>query len=629
MAAVTTHVSLFFFSLLFFKFLHLTWLQGGGGGPIEDDVTGLLVRSTATRWAKGSILTVDAGVHLAGIARIMDAHLDRAIQYEARESSPSNAGGSRSGPDFFSQVTGPSAMPQIQAEGPRLVMTSGPFKDLLLPHKSAKANALYFLRHLVSTYLITHTHLDHVSGFAINSAGFQGTSRTKRVAALSEAIDALKAHVFNDKLWPNLTDEEGGVGLVSFQRLTDGGNPALGEGNGRGYIEACDGLAVKAWKISHGKGTKPVASHSSFNPDFSFAQAGSERRGSRSSQPLSPGYRRKSATHSDMSQFGTAPEPSVTESTAFFILDEHSRDEILIFGDVEPDSISISPRSFRVWNDAAPKIVSGLLKAIFLECSFDDSQPDELLFGHLNPRHFVAELSVLADKVHTLRTASSPPSHLAPAAYSDAPTRKRKHDPGLRSSNVGGPEPQRGRTRSPVFNRKATRSSASPAARTQSGQQPPSQLSQEQHYSSDGPAVDEDPIFPHHLKNRPFSPKAKDPPSSSPLSSSAPAIGPGVGATTNKQGSNERKPKQGRQGRGRAGGSSSDSGQGNGSGSGPAWGGSRPLAGIKVVVIHVKDTMRDGPPATEVVLGQIREHAELVGLGCEVVVARQGEELYL
>ena len=39
---------------------------------------------------------------------------------------------------------------------------------------------------------------------------------------------------------------------MTFQRLAEGGNIALGEGSSRGYIEVCDGLGVKGFKVSHG-----------------------------------------------------------------------------------------------------------------------------------------------------------------------------------------------------------------------------------------------------------------------------------------------------------------------------------------------------------------------------------------
>lgn len=70
---------------------------------------------------------------------------------------------------------------------------------------------------------------------------------------------------------------------------------------------------------------------------------------------------------------------------------------------MEPDSISSNPRNKQVWIDAAPKIAAGKLKGIFIECSYDDSRPDEMLFGHLNPRYVIEELEVLAAEVERYR----------------------------------------------------------------------------------------------------------------------------------------------------------------------------------------------------------------------------------
>lgn len=70
------------------------------------------------------------------------------------------------------------------------------------------------------------------------------------------------------------------------------------------------------------------------------------------------------------------------------------------------DSISLSPRNFEVWNAAAKKIFERKLRAVFIECSFDNCQPDAYLFGHLNPRHLYDELTILATQVVALREES-------------------------------------------------------------------------------------------------------------------------------------------------------------------------------------------------------------------------------
>jgi hypothetical protein len=70
-----------------------------------------------------------------------------------------------------------------------------------------------------------------------------------------------------------------------------------------------------------------------------------------------------------------------------------------MFGDVEPDSLSALPRTHIVWAEAAPKIAQGILSGIFIECSYNDSQRDAVLFGHLAPRHLIKELETLAEMV--------------------------------------------------------------------------------------------------------------------------------------------------------------------------------------------------------------------------------------
>lgn len=97
---------------------------------------------------------------------------------------------------------------------------------------------------------------------------------------------------------------------------------------------------------------------------------------------------------------------TTVESSAFFLRDYRTGNEIIVFGDVEPDSVSLEPHNRRVWDTAAPKVASGKLRAIFIECSYNDSVDDAYLYGHLCPRHLVAELTVLASKVVETRETS-------------------------------------------------------------------------------------------------------------------------------------------------------------------------------------------------------------------------------
>ncbi len=82
------------------------------------------------------------------------------------------------------------------------------------------------------------------------------------------------------------------------------------------------------------------------------------------------------------------------QSTAFLV---RSNDNyILYLGDTGPDEIEKSSNLHLLWEAIAPLIKSKQLKAIFVETSFPDEQPDRLLFGHLTPRWLMKEMDDLA-----------------------------------------------------------------------------------------------------------------------------------------------------------------------------------------------------------------------------------------
>lgn len=187
------------------------------------------------------------------------------------------------------------ATPTSVSNGP--IRRPSPFIGANLPCKTPRANAVYITRELVSTYLITHPHLDHLSGFIINTAAFTQTGCPKRLASLPSTIEAIKTHIFNDVIWPNLSDEESGVGLVTYQRLPIA---ALD------YVEISKGLSVQAWPISHGHCMNTHSHRGS-------TSEGAER---------SPG--------------GSIRKVCVYDSAVYFIRDEATKKEVMMWGDVEP-----------------------------------------------------------------------------------------------------------------------------------------------------------------------------------------------------------------------------------------------------------------------------------------------------
>ncbi|KAJ6779355.1 hypothetical protein PWT90_04020 [Aphanocladium album] len=502
---------------------------GAGGGPQESNVTAFLVRSIEQDWRKGSIVAVDAGVHLSAITRLIE------------EATPS------------------------PTPSPPFTLTSGPFAGLRLPHSTASANAAHVTRSLVDTYLITHPHLDHISGFVINTAGLPGT-RPKKLAALPSTIQAFKTHIFNNVIWPNLSDENNGAGLLTYLRLVEGGSPALGDGEGKGYLEVCDGLQVKTWSVSHGhcmekhshRGSSASNPSTRYGSHDASSYSYTPRRDTYGTPHIQPMSRAHSLVNQNSFTSGSSPRLSnevericVYDSSAYFIQEQTTRREILIFGDVEPDSVSLSPRNLHIWQEAAPKIATGSLSAIFIECSYDDSQSNDRLYGHLKPVFVIEELKALAAEVEVARKLRALES------------KKRKR--------VSISEEGRDRGRNSVPRKSA-------------------------------PTV-EDPVSPKSLKP---SMRATDVVMKTTDGTDTPHI-----ATPTEELSLH------------------DTNFGAMTLPPAATSSPRPLRGLKVVIIHVKENLSDGPAPGDVILKQLEEYEEEAQLGCEFVISKSGQSFYL
>jgi cAMP phosphodiesterase len=82
-------------------------------------------------------------------------------------------------------------------------------------------------------------------------------------------------------------------------------------------------------------------------------------------------------------------------STAFLVKNKGSY--LLYLGDTGADELEKSQNLKTLWQTVAPLIKNHQLKAIMIEVSFPNEQPDKSLFGHLTPRLLMKELNVLAD----------------------------------------------------------------------------------------------------------------------------------------------------------------------------------------------------------------------------------------
>lgn len=82
------------------------------------------------------------------------------------------------------------------------------------------------------------------------------------------------------------------------------------------------------------------------------------------------------------------------------ILVSNSQGEsVLYLGDTGADRIEKTDHLHQLWTAIAPLISNKKLKAILIEVSFDNRQPDDKLFGHLTPNLLNEELKNLAKVV--------------------------------------------------------------------------------------------------------------------------------------------------------------------------------------------------------------------------------------
>lgn len=103
------------------------------------------------------------------------------------------------------------------------------------------ADAETVLKKYIKGYLISHPHLDHISGMIINSVD----DTVKHVYAMEHSIGVMKAHCFNWQSWPNLAND-GNVPALNkyrYQQLAEGAELPVAETE----------MSVQAFALSHSK----------------------------------------------------------------------------------------------------------------------------------------------------------------------------------------------------------------------------------------------------------------------------------------------------------------------------------------------------------------------------------------
>ena len=82
------------------------------------------------------------------------------------------------------------------------------------------------------------------------------------------------------------------------------------------------------------------------------------------------------------------------ESTAFLL--KFKENYLLYLGDTGADSLEKAGNLHDLWQEVGPLVSAKKLKAIFMEVSYPDDQPNNQLFGHLTPYLLMQEMGALA-----------------------------------------------------------------------------------------------------------------------------------------------------------------------------------------------------------------------------------------
>ena len=128
-------------------------------------------------------------------------------------------------------------------------------------------------------------------------------------------------------------------------------------------------------------------------------------------QPMEPGSE-VSIGNTEMQVQAFPLSHSNLTSTAYLV---QSNDRyILYLGDTGADEIEKSQNMHNLWQAIAPLVKTKKLKAIMIEVSFPNEQPDKTLFGHLTPKWLMAEMGVLSQLAGSLKGLNVVVTHLKP-----------------------------------------------------------------------------------------------------------------------------------------------------------------------------------------------------------------------
>ncbi|UOQ82926.1 MULTISPECIES: MBL fold metallo-hydrolase [Hymenobacter] len=112
------------------------------------------------------------------------------------------------------------------------------------------------------------------------------------------------------------------------------------------------------------------------------------------------------------------------QSAAFLV--RHGSSYLLYLGDTGADAVEQSQNLRTVWQAVQPLIKAHQLKAIFIEASYPNTQPEKQLFGHLTPALLMQEMDALGQLTGPAALRGLPViiTHLKPSPGNEALIKK-------------------------------------------------------------------------------------------------------------------------------------------------------------------------------------------------------------
>jgi len=296
-------------------------ILGGSGGPFENSTQCFMLRSTHNT-RDTQLRCVDGGVVLGSIATMLRLDKNTKVVESLYENEE----------EPIEKYVDNTMLPQLVRGFPQII-TSRLRGNIL-----QQAMELY---QKIGEYYITHPHMDHIAGMIMNSPAIYEPSvlSKKYVKGLPFTIKPLNDSIFNDIIWPQLSNKSlGRLDLVTLSQQIPHNSSSIPEWN------------IIPFEVYHGSKVSDLTAHVS--------------------------------------------------SSVYIITNTRTKNSIVMCGDLEKDHDNLQEPKLldQMWSYLAKNVPLENLSSIVVECSNSSSIDERRLFGHLSSNKLLDELQVLRDK---------------------------------------------------------------------------------------------------------------------------------------------------------------------------------------------------------------------------------------